>query len=159
MGRPQLPDCHLNVAACTHDVVHTLLATYLLYTGLIKTAKSQSMQPLPMPVAVKFSEDQNIANAFTKLSAAVTDIIQHTNFSRLQRSCIERARTPEMLYKSNEIIPFIKEADSFDRLCSMLADTTYCSFLDIRMMETMATASMIPAAQETIENFKKHFLV
>ena len=115
------------------------------------------MQLLPMPVAVKFSEDQNIANAFTKLSAAVTDIIQHTNFSRLQRSCIERARTPEMIYKSNEIIPFVKEADTFDRLCSMLADTTYWNFLDIRMMETMATASMIPAAQETIENFKKAF--
>ena len=110
-----------------------------------------------MPVAVKFSEEENIAIAFTKLSAAVTDIIQHTNFSRLQRSCIERARTPEMIYKSNEIIPFVKEADSFDRLCSMLADTTYWNFLDIRMMETMATASMIPAAQETIENFKKAF--
>ena len=115
------------------------------------------MQLLPMPVAVKFSENQNIANAFTKLSAAVTDIIQHTNFSCLQRSCIERARTPEMIYKSNEIIPFVKEADSFDRLCSMLADTTYWNFLDIRMMETMATASMIPAAQETVENFKKVF--
>ena len=140
-----------------HDVVHALLATYLLYTGSIKTAKPQSIQPLPMPVEVKFSENQNIANAFTKLSAAVTDIIQHTNFSRLQRSCIERARTPEMIYKSSEIIPFIKEADSFDRLCSMLADTTYWNFLDIRMMEAMATASMIPAAQETIENFKKAF--
>ena len=137
--------------------MYALLATYLLYTGSIKTAKPQSMQPLPMPVAVKFSENQNIANAFTKLSAAVTDIIQHTNFSRLQRSCIERARTPEMIYKSNEIIPFIKEADTFDRLCSMLADTTYWNFLDTRMMEAMATASMIPAAQETIENFKKAF--
>jgi len=37
----------------------------------------------------------------------------------------------------------------------MLADTTYWNFLDIRMMEAMATASMIPAAQETIKNFKK----
>ena len=110
-----------------------------------------------MPVAVEFLEDENIANAFTKLSAAVTDIIQHTNFSRLQRACIERARTPTMLHKSNEIIPVVKETNSFDSLCSMLADTTYWNFLDIRMMETMATASMIPAAQETIENFKKAF--
>ena len=126
-------------------------------TGLTKAAKPQPMQQLPMPVAVEFSEDESIANAFTKLSVVVTDIIQHTNFSRLQRACIERARTPEMLYKSNEIIPFIKETNSFDSLCSMLADTTYWNFLDIRMMETMATASMIPAAQETIENFKKTF--
>ena len=128
----------------------------ICYTGPTKTAILQSMQQLPMPVAVKFSEDESIANAFTKLSAAVTDIIQHTNFDRLQRACIERARTPTMLHKSNEIIPVIKETNSFQRLCSMLADTTYWNFLDIRMMETMATASMIPAAQETIENFKKN---
>ena len=110
-----------------------------------------------MPVAVKFSEDKDIDYAFTKLSAVVTDIIQHTNFSRLHRACIERARTPKMLHKSNEIIPNIQGTDSFERLCSMLANTSYWNFLDIRMMEAMATASMIPAAQETIENFKKTF--
>ena len=134
-------------------------ARYLVicYTGSTKTAKPQLTQQLPMPVAVQFSKDENIENAFIKLSAAVTDTIQHTNFDRFQRACIERARTPTMLHRSNEIIPFIKETNSFERLCSMLADTTYWNFLDIRMMETMATASMIPAAQETIENFKKTF--
>ena len=110
-----------------------------------------------MPVAIKFSEDENIENAFIKLSAAVTDTIQHTNFDRLQRACIERARAPTMFHKSNEIIQNINETNSFQRLCSMLANTTYWNFLDIRMMETMAIASMIPAAQETVENFKKAF--
>ena len=133
------------------------LAIAICYTGSTETAKPQSMQQLPMPVAVKFLEDENIANAFTKLSVTVTDIIQYTNFDRLQRACIERARTPQMLYKSNEIIQNINETNSFQRLCSMLANTAYWNFLDIRMMETMAIASMIPAAQETVENFKKAF--
>ena len=130
---------------------------------MAQTVKTESvhshsiLQPLSTPVPIKFSQSESIANAFTKLSAAVTDIIQHTNFDRLQRACIERARTPTMLHKSNEILPFIKGADSFERLCSMLADTMYWNFLDTRMMEAMATASMIPAAQETIENFKKSF--
>ena len=115
------------------------------------------MQPLPTPVALQFSRDEDIDYAFTKLSAAVTEIIQCSNFYRLQRACIEKARTPKMLHKSNEIIPLIKKANSFEILCSMLADTTYWNFLDIRMMEAMATASRIPAAQETIENFKKTF--
>ena len=119
------------------------------------TCSISTIQPLPPPVA--FSVDEDIDYAFTKLSAAVTDIIQHTNFDRLQRACIERARFPKMIYKSNEIIPVIKQANSFERLCSMLADTTYWNFLDIRMMETMATASRIPAAQEAIEDFKKIF--
>ena len=115
------------------------------------------MQPLPTPVALRFSRDEDIDYAFTKLSAAVTEIIQCSNFYRLQRACIEKARTPKMLHKSNEIIPLIKKANSFEILCSVLADTTYWNFLDIRMMEAMATASRIPAAQETIENFKKTF--
>ena len=120
-------------------------------------AQSISQLLLPTPIAMTFSQHENIDDAFTKLSAAVTDIIQHTNFNRLQRACIEKARSPKMLNKSDQVIPVIKEAQSFQALCSMLADTTYWNFLDIRMMETMATASMIPAAQETIENFKKTF--
>ena len=141
--------------ACMLVYVHCSLTCC---TGLsTKTAKPQSIQSLPMPVAVKFSEDKDIDYAFNILSAAVTDIIQHTNFDRLQRACIEKARTPKMLHKSNEIIPNIQGTDSFERLCSMLANTSYWNFLDIRMMEAMAAASMIPAAQETIENFKKAF--
>ena len=139
----------------------------MLFCGAIglstKAAKQESghsqsvSQPLPTPVAAKFFQDEDIDYAFTKLSATVTDIIQHTNFSRLQRACIEKARSPKMIYKSNEILPVIKKAESFEGLCSMLADTTYWNFLDIRMMEAMANASMIPAAQEVIENFKKTF--
>ena len=106
---------------------------------------------------MKFSKDEKIDDAFNKLSAAVTDIIQHTNFIRLQRACIEKARSPGMLNKSDQVIPIIKEAESFENLCSILADTTYWNFLDIRMLEAMATASLIPAAQETIKNFKNIF--
>ena len=39
----------------------------------------------------------------------------------------------------------------------MLANTTYWNFLDTRMMEALATASMIPAVQKTMENFKRTF--
>ena len=75
----------------------------------------------------------------------------------MQRACIEKAKSPRMLHKSNEIVPVVKEAQSFQVLCSMLADTTYWNILDTRMMEAMATASMIPTAQVAIENFKKTF--
>jgi len=39
----------------------------------------------------------------------------------------------------------------------MLSENFYWSFLDIRMMEAMAVASGVPAAQESIENFKNTF--
>ena len=112
-------------------------------------------QSVSLPIT--FTQDESIDQAFIKLSASVTDLIKNANFPSLQRACIEKAKTPKMLLKSNEIVPVIKEAQSFQTLCSMLADTTYWNFLDIRMMEAMATASMIPAAQEGIDNFKKAF--
>ena len=63
-----------------------------------------------------------------------------------------------MIQKSREIVPTIKAATSFQDLCTLLADTPYWNFLDIRMMEAMAAASLIPAAQQSVENFKRTFL-
>ena len=104
-----------------------------------------------------FSSDEDVDLAFSKLSAFVTNAIEHVNFNSLQRAAIERARSSKMVQKSGEIVPIIKAADSFQNLCTLLADTPYWNFLDIRMLEAMATASMIPIAEETIENFKKVF--
>ena len=110
-----------------------------------------------LSTTLTFTQDEPIDNAFTKLSAFVTTLIQNVNFPLLQRACIEKAKSPRMPHKSSEIVPAIKEARSFQSLCLMLADSSYWNFLDIRIMEAMATASMIPAAQEAIENFKKTF--
>ena len=132
-----------------------------MYVGLVAKNPLMYQQPATsqqlLSTPVVFTQDEPIENAFTKLSAYVTTLIQNTNFPSLQRACIEKAKSPSMLHKSNEIVPVIKEAQSFQVLCSMLADTTYWNILDTRMMEAMATASMIPAAQVAIENFKKTF--
>ena len=106
---------------------------------------------------MSFSQKENINLAFSKLSASVTEAIETVNFSRLQRAAIERAKSPEMIQKCNEIVPAIKAAKSFQDLCTLLADTPYWNFLDIRMMEAMAAASLIPAAQQSVENFKTTF--
>ena len=62
-----------------------------------------------------------------------------------------------MIQKSNELVPIIDEAKSFQALCTLLAKSPYWNFLDIRMMEAMAAASLIPAAQQSVENFKQTF--
>ena len=83
--------------------------------------------------------------------------IETVNFLRLKRAAIERAKSPEMIQKSNELVPIIDEAKSFQALCTVLAKSPYWNFLDIRMMEAMAVASLIPAAQQSVENFKTTF--
>ena len=62
-----------------------------------------------------------------------------------------------MIQKSSEIVAAIKAANSFQDLCTLLADTPYWNFLDIRMIEATAAASLIPAAQQSVENFKRTF--
>ena len=104
-----------------------------------------------------FLIEEDIDLAFFRLSASVKSIIKDVNFSTLQTAAIERAKSPKMIQKSNEIVPTIKAATSFQGLCTLLADTPYWNFLDIRMMEAMAAASLIPAAQQSVENFKQTF--
>jgi len=62
-----------------------------------------------------------------------------------------------MLTEANEIVPIINGAQSFQKLCTTLADTPYWNFLDTRMMEAMVTAANVPVAQMSLENFKKAF--
>ena len=104
-----------------------------------------------------FSPDEDIDSAFSRLSASVTMTIQDINFHTLQRAAIERAKSPKMIQKANEIVPIIDGARSFHTLCTVLAKSPYWNFLDIRMMEAMAAASLIPAAQESVKNFKRTF--
>ena len=104
-----------------------------------------------------FSPEEDIDLAISRLSAAVTTTIKDTNFPTIQRAVIERAKSPKMIVKSSELVPIIDGAESFQALCTMLAKSPYWNFLDIRMMEAMAAASLIPAAQESIKNFKQTF--
>lgn len=108
-------------------------------------------------VPMIFSPKEDIDLAFFKLSASLTTTIQDVNFFTLQRAAYEKAKTPKMMHKSNELIPIIDGAKSFQALCTSLAKSSYWNFLDIRMMEAMAAASLIPAAQESVENFKRTF--
>ena len=74
----------------------------------------------------------------------------------MQGACVETASSPKTLMPT-EIISEIKATETFHGLCIMLAETPYWNFLDTRMLEAMATASMIPAAQESVGNYKKTF--
>ena len=132
------------------------LATLTSSNSSPKAVAKEPQSSTPSVVAVTFSPTEDITFAFIKLSAEIKKMIENSNLDTLQEACIEKASSPES-FMSTELVPKIKATQTFRALCSMLADTTYWNFLDTRMMEAMVTASMIPAAQQTIENFKKAF--
>ena len=108
--------------------------------------------------ALTFSPNKDMERAFTRLSAGVKHIIQNSNFNVMQEACIEKALSPKNLVSEN-FISSIEQVETFNRLYVTLTKGAQWNFLDTRMMEAMVTASMIPAAQQSLENFKKHFLV
>ena len=76
-----------------------------MYVGLVAKTTQMYQQPaIPqqlLSTPVIFTQDEPIDDAFTKLSVYVTTLIQNTNFPSLQRACIEKAKSPRMLHKSN----------------------------------------------------------
>ena len=97
----------------------------ILYIGApSKAAKLDLPSVFQLSVTIQFSRNEHnniiiISNAFTKLSAGITDLIQHTNFNCLQRACIEKARSPEMLHKANEV------ASSSNQRSRVISKTVY----------------------------------
>ena len=129
----------------------------MLYYTEPKQATGNSSHSTPVDsVPITFSTDEDIESAFLRLSLAVTTGISENNFSNLQRAAIEKAKS-QRFPKSHEILPIINAAKSFQALCTMLANSSYWNFLDIRMIEAMASVSMVPAVQKSVENFKKTF--
>ena len=115
------------------------------------------MFPAPSQAVLTFSPDEDIDCAFSRLSAGVKMIIKNANFNVMQEACIEKARSPSNLV-SNNLISNLVKVKTFNDLCLTLSNSAYWNFLDTRMMEAMVTASMVPAAQKSLENFKKtHF--
>ena len=107
--------------------------------------------------ALAFSPTNDIGYAFTKLSDSIKSMIKSSNFNAMQQACVEQIKSPVNRFPES-LISRIKRADkTFDDLFLTLSESDYWNFLDIRMMEAMVTASMVPAAQQSLENFKKTF--
>ena len=100
---PRNPLTHQQPAVPCHQVIpHQPTIPYQPYHPVTP----QQLVSLP----VTFTQDEPIDDAFTRLSAYVTGLIQYANFPSLQRACIEKAKSPKMLYEPDEIVPVIKEA-------------------------------------------------
>ncbi|XP_065907965.1 glycylpeptide N-tetradecanoyltransferase-like isoform X2 [Dysidea avara] len=135
-------------------------AVGLLSTQSAKNICSQAvtLPPTSIPAALTFSPEEDIDYAFSKLSSGIKTMIENSGckFNILQDACLEKALSPKACI-SGEIVPKIEQVNSFQALCTTLTIAQHWNFLDTRMMEAMVTASMIPTAHETLQNFKKTF--
>ena len=100
---------------------------------------------------VNFHADDDVKKAFIKLTSRVTELLQNVkNFNAVRRSCLGGANLVAEISKN--IMLSNNPNELFDYLAT---NTPYWSWVDIRLLEAMVTASEIQAAVNLIENYKE----
>ena len=107
--------------------------------------------------ALTFSRYERIEGAFERLSDSIKDILKSSNFSAMHQGCMKQIKSLVNRFPESFISSIEQVNETFDDLFLTLSKSNHWNFLDIRMMEAMVTASMVPAAQKSLENFKNTF--
>ena len=106
-----------------------------------------------------FKSYQNITEAFVFLVTKMKDIISTrtkstSQLSNLKLSCISQVNTPNGAQLSPELKTAINNTKSLDALFGVLCDCPYWSWLDIRLIRAMATASDSVKATKLVKGYE-----
>ena len=103
----------------------------------------------------KYNND--IGRAFIQLQTRIKGLLQRANCDDLKNACIAQMHNPGGAEISKELIGKISQAESSDTLFNLLVCSPYWSWLDIRILEVMVTASEIEQAHQLLKNYKTVF--
>ena len=131
----------------------------ILYTGGSPPTENfqTKLSNSSLEVALTFSKKEDIDQAFIKLSTTIKDMIKRIIFGTIKDACVVTVTSPRNCMDRRNARK-IEATRTFEELFLTLSKAHYWNFLDLRIMEAMATASMISAAQQSVENFKKTYM-
>ena len=98
----------------------------------------------------------NIAKAFVRLISVITELLEKlkSKFPIMRRACISQIRTPEGAKLPPIVVEQINATTNLDELLKVLEVSPYWSWIDLRLLEALVTASGSAAAEKTIANYK-----
>lgn len=101
---------------------------------------------------IDFHTCGDVIQAFVKLTTTVAILLQNqADFNTVRRACL--SGTVHVITKISEVI---MSSNNFDELFDNLTTKTpYWSWIDIRLLEAMVTASGIQVAVKLIDNYKE----
>ena len=76
---------------------------------------------------ISFTEFDTVSEAFVFLTSQLKLLLDKTDFSNIQRSCIEQMNTPSGAQLSPELIAKVKLCENVTKLFEVLADSVYWS--------------------------------
>ena len=104
---------------------------------------------------VDFHQFSSVSRAFICLTSKMTKLLRVADFSIVRRACIEQINTPDGAQLTQKDVDGINESHNIDVLLDILARSPYWSWIDVRLLETMAVSSDIKQADILLESYKK----
>ena len=100
------------------------------------------------------SYNNDVGRAFITLQTKLRVLVKRSNFGDLRRACIAQMRNPGGAELSNAIVDRISATSNTDALLDVLVQTPHWSWIDVRILETVVTASQNSQARELLDNYK-----
>jgi len=99
--------------------------------------------------------EKNITNAFVHLVTSITEHLEKVKFTTMRRACIVQIKTPTGAKLSPSFVEKINNTKNLDELLDTLALSPYWSWIDVRLIEALVTASGSAIAESILLNYKK----
>ena len=116
---------------------------------------SQTQKGTTLISKEEFESYQNdVGSAFIALQAKMRALLKDANCDDLRNACITQQHNPRGAELSRELKDKIFAIERSDKLFDLLVDSPYWSWIDIRILEAMVTASHNPQARELLGNYK-----
>ena len=118
-----------------HDCIHVYLDFTYVFKGNLEHYKK------------KFTEG-DVEDSFVYMLRKLEELWSNVEFSILKDACIRDKRLSKELKKN------LKSAETLREMLNILSDTPFCSWLEIRILNSMANIADVPEAIHMIKIFK-----
>ena len=126
----------------------------VFYTLIFNPLVSYVQEKQEIVPSFDISNFDSIREAYIYLTSNVSKLLRNADFYVIRRSCIEQINTPNGAQLSPEMVQKIKAANHLNTLLDTLAESPYWSWIDLRLLEAMVTASGSSVAKDILTKYR-----
>ena len=106
------------------------------------------------PLSFDMLQFTDVKTAFAYLTSNLCKLLQNADFYAIRRSCIEQTNTPSGAQLLPDMVQKIKASKDVNALLDTLAKSPYWSWIDLRLLEAMVTASGSRVAKDLLTSYQ-----
>ena len=129
-----------------------VLKLYVHMYAVIKLHIYYNLEPIVSKE--EFQNYNHVGKAFIVLQTKMRTLLKKANCGDLRRACIAQMHNPDGAELTPNVVEKISLTQNIDDLFDLLVRTPYWSWIDIRILEMMVTASGNSLAVKLLDNYK-----